>query len=204
MARKAGTENTRMRLLQRKGPKSQPRETSFSLIKNDPTSSPETVADAWIRAARAALQIPILKELLLYDPVRGEYFLQPAPVDWVDPVVVGMQRTFEMFKLDPADPWSWQMLARYLSMIYFWELPRNKRGRPQKWTPELLLQLGEEAAKSPGLPVTKIAKRLAGDKKSPFYDPRVLTTAGVEGLRKQLRKAKVERPRKPKGRVGTK
>jgi hypothetical protein len=158
----------------------------FSLIKDDPTSSPELIAYAWEKAARAALSINDLK-FAMFPDANGKLVRHEMPADYIDVSARALRLTFEKFKLDPEDPWSWKMLAQYLSMIFFWKILK-KRGAPKKWTPKLLMEVEKEAAKHSGLPNTKVAHRLANDKKSPFYAKGVDTKAGVEGLRKQLNK----------------
>jgi hypothetical protein len=181
MARKTDSPNKRMRLLEYKSRQLQPHESVFSLLKKDPSSSPELLKYAWEKEAHRALQIQRLTYELLPESIKQE-----APPDWSDPAADSMQRAFEMFKLDPDDPWSWNMLARYISMIFFWKPPSGKKGRPKKWTPKLLMELEQQAAKFEALPNTKAAKRLANDKLSPFLSRGVDSKSGVEGLRKKI------------------
>jgi hypothetical protein len=124
-------------------------------------------------------------ELLEYAWVKdARAALRVAPPDYAN-----LHRAFEQFKLDPDDPWSWRTMAEYMSLII--SVPARKRGRPVEWTPERLMELREEreSGSLKTLPDSKAAKRLA--------KTRAGTTrkSGVEGLRKQIRKA---------GSIGTK
>jgi hypothetical protein len=188
MTRKKDSENKRMRQLKFSSEKSEPIKTIFQSLK-DSGAPPNLLSAAWDEAARSALQIKPMKELLFFDQKQGKMLTKEVPKDWVDPVADSMQRTFEMFKLDPSDPWSWRLLVGCLSMIYFWKPPRKKSGSPKKWTPELLLQLSQEASQFDGLPNTEVAKRLTR-KKSAF------SGWGAESLRKKLGNIRPKPPTK--------
>src|SRR4051794_38107922 len=183
MPRKKNTPAKMVKVLEQGARDGRPRSPSiYSFIKSDPTSSPELIAYAWEKEARAALQIKDVTFAYFAGadgkPVRHEF-----PADYVDPSARALRLTFEKFNLDPDDPWSWQMMARYLSMIFFWKVP-GKKGAPRKWTPELLMQLEQQAA--PDLSNSEAAHRLANDKRSSFYMRGIDSRAGVEALRKRL------------------
>jgi hypothetical protein len=178
MTRKKDSENKRMRQLKFSAEKSNRIQTIFQSLK-DSGASPDVLSYAWEKTARRALQIEPMKDFLFFDPKQGGMVSQKVPKDWVDPVDDSMRRTFELFKLDPSDPWSWRLLVQCLSMIYFWKPPRKKSGSPKKWTPELLLQLSQEASPFQGLPNTEMAKRLTR-KKGTF------SGWSAESLRKKL------------------
>jgi hypothetical protein len=57
MARKAGTENTRMRLLQRKARDLRPEKSVLTTLEDDPTSSPEFLAYARQREPKNGRQL---------------------------------------------------------------------------------------------------------------------------------------------------
>lgn len=96
-----------------------------------------------------------------------------------------LRRTFERFNLDPADPWSWRQMAEYMAMVV--SLPQRKRGRPVVYTPEKLMEIlkARDADGLKNLPDTKAAKRLAPTQAGSSRK------SGAEGLRKQIRKARL-------------
>jgi hypothetical protein len=183
-----------------------PSASGFSLMKGDPASSPELLDHAWQVEARAALRIADTNFAFLPD-ADGKLVRHEFPSDFVDPAAHSLRLTFKKFKLDPDDPWSWHMLARYLSMIFF-SKPPAKKGRPIKWTSKLLMELEREAS---AMSASKAAHRLANDKKSAFHvrarnsagvvtNTRADNNSGAEGLRKAIGKAR----RKSPGKVETK
>ncbi len=198
MTRKKDSENKRMRQLKFSAEKSEPIKTIFQSLK-DSGAPPDVLFDAWEKTARRALQIEPMKEFLLYDPKQGGMVSQKVPKNWIDPVADSMRRTFEMFKLDPSDPWSWRLLVGCLSMIYFWTPPRKKSGRPKTWTPELNAQLEQAAAAFHGVPNTEVVKRLTRKPRVSFHKADItaatnFSTFGQESLRKRLGRVRPKSP----------
>jgi hypothetical protein len=154
--------------------------TIFSEFKRDPESSPELLDYAWDRAARHALKI---KERTgtIFQGVWHDF-----PPGYVDTSARDLHLTFERFNLDPDDPWSWRRMAEYMSIVLS-APPRSK-----KVTPEWLMSLHQarESSELKNLTDSEAAYRLANDKASPFYAEGVDSKAGVEGLRKNIRKAR--------------
>jgi hypothetical protein len=198
MTRKKDSENKRMRQLKFSAEKSERIKTIFQSLK-DSGAPPALLSDAWEKTARRALHIEPMKEFLSFDPKQGRMISQKVPADWVDPVADSMRRTFEMFKLDPSDPWSWRLLVGCLSMIYFWKPPRKKSGRPKTWTPELNAQLEQAAAAFHGVPNTEVVKRLTRKPRFPLHKADTtaaanFSTFGQESLRKRLGKVRPKPP----------
>jgi hypothetical protein len=201
MTRKKDSENKRMKLLKLSAERSGPIKTGFQSAK-DAGAPSEFLSEIWEKTARRALQIEEMKEFLFFDPKLGRMISQTVPTDWVDPVADSMRRTFEMFKLDPSDPWSWRLLVGCLSMIYFWKPPRKKSGRPKRWTPELNAQLEQAAAAFHGVPNTEVVKRLTKKARSPLNKLKAgapsaanFSAFGGESLRKRLGKLRPKRPK---------
>jgi hypothetical protein len=160
----------------------------FAEFRRDPASSPELLDYAWDNAARVALKI-VDRKYHLFAVAGGGTVRHELPPDYIDTRARDLRRTFERFKLDPDDPWSWRTLAEYMSLLF--SGPQSKRGRRTEWPPERLLQL-HHARNSPelkSLPDSEAAYRLANDKGSSFYVKGTDRKAGVEGLRKNIRKA---------------
>jgi hypothetical protein len=157
--------------------------STFSICKQDPASSPELLDYAWGKEARAALKIEDLKTAFFPD-ANGNFVQHELPADYVNKSNRDLRRTFERFKLDPADPWSWRMVAEYMSMIV--SLPQRKRGRPVVYTPEKLMQIRQdrESGALKNLTDSKAAKPLAKKYASSTRK------SGAEGMRKQIRKAR--------------
>jgi hypothetical protein len=162
----------------------------FALMKQDPTSTSELIDYAWVKEARAALKIEDLKFAFFPDASGTKLVRQELSPDFVDTTARDMRLTFEKFKLDPDDPWSWRMMAAYMSLLF--SGPQVKKGRPKTVTPERLKQLHQmrQSAALKKLTDSEAAYRLANDKSSPFHKRGVDSKAGVEGLRKQIGKAR--------------
>jgi len=153
--------------------------TMFSEFKRDPASSPELLEYAWDQAARHQLKIKDRAGAIF----QGVWY--DFPPGYVDTSARDLRLTFERFNLDPDDPWSWRMIAEYMSILLS-EPPRKK-----KITPDWLMSLHQarESTELKNLTDYEAAYRLANDKTSPFYQEGVDSKAGVEGLRKNIRKA---------------
>lgn len=165
------------------GGQSQKTSSMLSILKQDPTSSPELLDYAWGNEARAALKIVDMTGAYFPDADDKLVWYDFTP-GYVDKGARDLRRIFERFKLDPDDPWSWRMMAVYMSMIF--SLPKRKRGRPVEWTPERLMQTLQDRESAPlkNLTDSEAAKRLAKTRAGSTRK------SGVEGLRKQLRKAR--------------
>ena len=153
--------------------------SAFSIIKLDPESSPDLLDYAWGKEARIALKIEDLTKWRSPDGVWHD-----VPPGYVNKSNHDLRRTFERFKLDPDDPWSWRALADYMSMIV--SLPQRKRGRRVEYTPEKLMEIRQarEADALKNLPDSKAAKALAKKYAG------TTRKSGVFGLLKQIRKAR--------------
>jgi hypothetical protein len=189
MTRKKVDQGARMNEMERYAEKGH-RSSTFSLMKQDPTSTPESISYAWEKAARAALQVDDMKFAFLPDASGTKTVRHELPPDYVDTVARDLRLTFKKFKLDPEDPWSWRMMATYMSLLF--SAPHTKKGRPKTVTPEWLMQLEQtvRAKEFKNLTNDKVARKLANDKTSPFYIAGVDSRAGVEGLRKHVGKVR--------------
>jgi hypothetical protein len=134
----------------------------ISIFKSDPESTPELIEYALERAWKGA---------------RAALKVDDSSPD--------LRIIFEKFRLDPDDPWSWRMMASYMHILF--SLPKRKRGRPVEHTPEVLIQLlaERESPALKNLPDSKAANRLAKTRAGSTRK------SGVEGLRKQIRKARL-------------
>jgi hypothetical protein len=188
MTKKKVDQGERMKAVERSAADRQ-RSSTCALMKQDPTLSPEVLDHAWEKAARAALSVEDATGYFFPDANGTKSVWQAAAPDFVDTAARDLRLTFEKFNLDPADPWSWRMMAQYMSLLF--SAPQTKRGRPTEWTPEKLELLRQER-EAENLTNGRLAKKLANDKTSPFQTKGKDTKAGVEGLRKRL------------GKVGTK
>jgi hypothetical protein len=168
-----------MKIVESTAQKATQTSTILSILKQDPTSSPELLDYAWDKEARAALKI---------KDMTGAYFQgvwHDFTPGYVDTGARDLRRIFERFKLDPDDPWSWRTMAEYMSMLV--SLPQRKRGRPVVYTPEKLMQIRQERESGPLKNLTDskaakpLAKKYAGSTRK----------SGTEGMRKQIRKARL-------------
>jgi hypothetical protein len=152
------------------------------------------------QAARSGLSVRELKSIdagvLTLKPLEKFYFPdgkggfreERVPPDFEDPWHAAMVRAFDHFKLDPEDPSSWRMLVSHFAYIFFWQ-PSRRRGAKVRWTNERDEKLYRAVCSlPPGLSDVQAAKKLANDKRSPFY------MCGVRGL--QSRIGKVRRRKK--------
>jgi hypothetical protein len=183
-------QDAKIKTVERLAEESAGRVSMFALMTQDPTSTPEPIDYAWVKAARAALKIEDLKFAFFPDASGTKLVRQELPPDFVDTTARDIRLTFEKFKLDPDDPWSWRMMATYMSLLF--SGAQAKKGRPKTATPERLMQLHQmrESAALKKLTDSEAAYWLANDKSSPFHKRGVDSKAGVEGLRKQIGKAR--------------
>ncbi len=190
MTRKKVDQGERMKAVERGAKDVKRRSSIFATIKQDPTSSPELIELAWQKAARAALSVEDATGYFFPDASGAKLVWQAVPPDFVDTVARDLRVTFEKFNLNPDDPWSWRMMASYMSLLF--SAPQTKRGAPKTRTPEQLMLLYETimADRLKNLTNGQLAKKLANDKTSPFQTRGKDTKAGVEGLRKLIGKAR--------------
>jgi hypothetical protein len=186
-SRKHALQDAKIKMVERLAEQAAGRTSSFSFFKSDPASSPELLALAWDRAARAALRIEDIKFAFFTD-ANGKFVRHKLSADFVDTSARDLRLTFKKFKLDPDNPWSWRAMATYMSVLF--SGPQSKQGRPKEWTPErlILLQQQREAVRFKKLTNSQLAHKLANDRTSPFYVTGVDSKDGVEGLRKRLNK----------------
>jgi hypothetical protein len=107
-----------------------------------------------------------------------------------------LRRAFEKFCLDPGDPFSWRLLLTHFSFVEFGDLPRRAPGRALMWNHDNLAALLNERTRimtkhrNPKMSDERVAKLLANDKNSQFYQFGKSPKDGIEGLRKALGKAR--------------
>jgi hypothetical protein len=137
-SRKHAHQDARLEMVEHIAEQAAGRVTIFDEFKRDPASSPELLDYAWDNAARVALKI-VDRKYHLFAVADGGTVRHELPPDYVDTRARDLRRTFERFKLDPDDPWSWRTLAEYMSLLF--SGPQSKRGRRTEWPQERLLQL---------------------------------------------------------------
>ena len=109
-----------------------------------------------------------------------------------------LRNAFEEFKLDPVDPYSWRILLSMFVWVEFGKRPRGKAGAPKKWNKERLAELRaalaqvQAQAANATLSDKEAARQLARDPR--FGAKGSDATAGSEGLRKAIRKARRDLP----------
>jgi hypothetical protein len=108
---------------------------------------------------------------------------------WDESQLAAIHRAFAHFGLNPNDPYAWRLLVGYVAFAFFWKQPKT-RGAPPKWTQAKMAELTAIVATFPGMSDAAVAKKLANDKKSPFYVKGTTTSDGVSGLRKRIGKAR--------------
>ncbi len=113
-----------------------------------------------------------------------------------DPFSAALRAAFDKFGLNPGDPFSWRILLSVLAFVEFGKRPRGKAGAPKKWNEERLGELRaalkQIEAGGSTLSEKEIARRLARDPR--FGAKGDKATAGREGLRKVIRKARRDLP----------
>lgn len=108
---------------------------------------------------------------------------------WNDNQLVAIRKAFDHFGLNPNDPFAWRLLVEYVAFAFFWK-PQKTRGAPPKWTKQKIAELKAIVARFPGMSDIAIAKKIANDKKSPFYVRGTSLSDGVRGLRKNIGQAR--------------
>jgi hypothetical protein len=133
----------------------------------------------WDTAARYALTLDLPPAVL--DGV-------PAPDIFAEP----LRNAFQEFRLDPVDPYSWRYLCSIFAYIEFGKRLRGQPGAPKKWTKLRLAELHAAAEHlrmaSPRISDVEIARTLA--RNPHFKTENTSATAGREGLRRAIRKAR--------------
>jgi hypothetical protein len=98
-----------------------------------------------------------------------------------------LRKAFDEHNLDPGNPIDWRVLAMLMAARLF---SVNVGGRHPKWTTarycELMLVAYRRRRNDPSLSYIAICRAIVRDKSSPQY----FREAGVEGLRKMLRRAR--------------
>ncbi len=64
--------------------------------------------------------------------VRGAYANAVLTLD-AEPVRSPLRKTFQIFELDPIDPFNWRLLLTGLAAIFFARAPTRPRGARPKW-----------------------------------------------------------------------
>jgi hypothetical protein len=93
-----------------------------------------------------------------------------------------MRRAFDVYKLDPENPFSWRLLVEHFSYVEFFEKTKAKL----KWSGGRIMELRREIIKwnLQKAHATVIAKTLSSNKASNFYGSREQVRIHVGKLRK--------------------
>ncbi len=165
------------------GEKSKPSKSSVDLAKQAGMTEAE-LRRLKSTYAEAVLTLKPLEKVYFPDG-KGGLREERIPAGFKDPMGDAMTRAFKHFNLDPEDPGSWALLVSYFAFVFFWRSPRT-RGAQKKWTAEREAQLFDAVRDLRGYSDIAAAKRLANDKRSPFFVPGEASTDGVRGLRKKI------------------